>query len=122
MRKKFQRHTREEQALKIGHEENSGARGRGHVSPEAEVEEDTNFLIKQQWNAISATSLDTINLSVQIGIKKLTMLNKGEEDELLLMSYVELGLGYRNEILSYLNIVPSTHFSVYRIFFGICTV
>lgn len=46
------------------------------VSPEAEVDGDNNFIIKQQWNAISATSLDTINLSVQIGIMKLTMLNK----------------------------------------------
>lgn len=43
---------------------------------EVEVEADTNYIIKQQWNAISATSLDTINLSVQIVIKKQTMLNK----------------------------------------------
>jgi hypothetical protein len=45
------------------------------VRTEAEEEGDANLTTKQQWNALSATSLDTFNLNVQAGIRKPTMLN-----------------------------------------------
>jgi hypothetical protein len=49
--------------------------GEVHTEVEAEGEVVSSTTTKQQWSVLSAISLDTFNMSVQAGIKKLTTLN-----------------------------------------------
>ena len=46
-----------------------------HTEAEAEGEAVSSTTTKQQWSVLSAISLDTFNMSVQAGIKKLITLN-----------------------------------------------
>ncbi|KAF2304542.1 hypothetical protein GH714_033153 [Hevea brasiliensis] len=84
---KFQRRNGEEQVLKVTSE---GGRGRGRGTFRGKEEEEVEQTsTRQLWSVTAAINLDIFNMNVLLGTKR-QIIELDEQEEMLLMSYVEM--------------------------------